>query len=162
MTMDDGCGPDMTSDDDFRAKFCALCETRRLSFGQLCAQAGVDQGAATEAIARGTYGLPASQSILVPLLNVFGLDLSWLLAGHSAPAPRQLGRRFELFELVYQFALRNEIPKSHRRVLIAHAMEKLDSQPTHSLKMAARVGIPRTMADIAYLYQRLCDEGAFE
>jgi hypothetical protein len=162
MSFDEGFHLGMTSDDDFRAKFAALMTYHELSFSALCAQAGVDQNVAQTAIELGTYGLQQHSTTLQRLLSPLGMDLSWLLNAPSEYAQSIEDKRLELFELVFEFAIRNEIPRSHRKPLIKRVMQKLDSAPANSLNIAARVGLPRTMSDVAYIYQDLLREGGLE
>lgn len=159
MSFDDGFQLGMTSDDDFRAKFMALMRFHNVKFEDWCRVAGVNPNTAQDAINRGTYGLPATSGTLQQMLCVYGMDLSWLINGPAVRDTSTDAKRLELFELVYQFALRNDIPKKHRQVLIENVMAKIDNAPSTSVRLAARVGVPRTMADVGYLYKDLLRRG---
>lgn len=163
MTFDDGFNPEMTSDEDFRAKFAALLYERGIGFPELCKQVRVDPGMAQRAIEQGTYGLPENTQVLQRLLAPFQLDLSWLLLGSTKLPNAKNDRPFALRKLVWQYIFADEnFPWRHRGPLLGHIERMFDEKPDHSLQYAARTGLPRTMLDVGYIYQRLQRQGYFD
>lgn len=168
MSFDEGYNPDMTSDEDFRAKFAYLLDEYQVTFSAMCSRSGVDESQAFRAISQGTYGLPGTATTLQRLLVVFGLGLEWLLSGealrstakhgHTAvasPEVRQRRRR-QLRALTWDFIIRYGIPRAHRRPLVEYVLSTLENRPTHTLLKAARpAAVPRTMTDVGYLYNQM-------
>lgn len=163
MTFDDGFHPEMTSSEDFRAKFAALLHDRGIGLPELCRTVGVDPGTAQRAIEQGTYGLSANTQVLQRLLAFFRLDLSWLLLSPANFPKSRDERRFSLRQLVWQFVLADEdFPWMHRVPLVEYVVRIFDEKPAHSLQVAARTGLPRTVLDVGYIYERLLRQGYFD
>jgi transcriptional regulator with XRE-family HTH domain len=175
-SFDDGFHLGMTSSDDFRSKFVSLMDERNISAKAMCQRAGVSLDDGMRAIQMGSMGLPNTLPTLQRLLAVFGVDISWLLNGpeyvqqkkrvegkepledHEAT---ELSKRRALRTLVWDFIIRNQVPPTHRRPLVLYVLDLLESKPRHTMKIAARIPVPRTVMDVAYLYERLLAEGFF-
>lgn len=177
MSFDEGFNPEMTSDEDFQAKFAALLQEHNLGLPDLCVRAGVPYATAYEAIKKGAYGLHETQNTLHRLLQVFGLGIDYLLVG-MAPAtgapkfqPHRnepeseasaMDRRRRVRTLAWDFCIRANITRSHRRALATYCVSLVDGKPTHTLLKAARHRVPRTVTDVAYIYDQLLRDGFFQ
>lgn len=169
MSFDDGDGSMMNSDADFRARFVGAMTEAGLTFNQLCAKAGVDTVQAKEAIAKGTYGLPATLPILQCLLRALGLDESYLFGSYHQQAPTggrasTVDRRRQVRTLAWDFGLRSSPKISNPRIrqLADYCANLINVRPSTSVLQAARPPIPRTTLDVAFIYKRLDQQGYFD
>lgn len=182
MSSDEGFNPEMTSDEDFQAKFAALLDEYNINLAELCRRVGTSEADAREAIREGTYGLPQTSNTLQRLLAPFGLGIDYLLGTSSTPshAPWQIAKhdqscsptrdqmvlspidqRRALRTLTWQFNIRNNVPRPHRRIFATYIVEQYGAKLGHTLVRAARPGAPRSMTDFAYIYNRLLRQGFF-
>lgn len=159
MSFDEG----LTSNEDFRAKFAAAMNETGIGIEVLCRRAGVDRAAAMDAMSRGTNGLPGTLPILSRLLQVLGVDEAWLLSPIDVrPQSSWKERRRALRALVWDFFLRQEVPKHRRKPFLEFCLSLLDARPKHTMAIATRPAVPRTTLEVAYLYDRMVKQGDFE
>lgn len=167
MTSDDGFGSDFTSGSDLRARFAAAIQESGMTFSEVCRRAGVSETEAQQAIEEGTYGFPRTMNVLVPLMNVLGLDNSYIGRSGSGPNLRKKSKmevRRAARTLAWDFALRNKkrVPRSHRRPLASYCADLAAARLSHTVVKAARPQAPRTTIDVSFIYERLLREGFFD
>ena len=160
MTFDDGQSPsDLTSADDFRARFRAAMEVEGVrSWKELCDAAEVDPAKAQRAIELGSRGLPETTELLSRLAMVLGRDINWVITG-TVPQSIDFRKHIEesVIKLVREFIYKRNVPRSQRQILLDEALRKVRSLRCHTMQGAFRVGVPRTWLHIADIYDRLFD-----
>lgn len=164
MTFDDGADSQFrTSHEDFRSKVAALLEESGTSFREACKTAGLDPAAVQNALERGTYGMPGTLTVINQFLAQFGVGIDWLLAPTGPEVPGCDEKRLKLRKLTWDFMLRDaKFPSMDRRPFVNYVLSLLDARQTSTMRLAARTAIPRTMVDLAFLYDRLVKEGFFK
>lgn len=128
MTFDDGSGSNCDGwDSDFRAKINALLQEHQIGFEAVCRSVGLDPSQVLRAIEEGTYGFPASATLLSRFMSYFHLPLDALLAGELKLHDRKKEKRLQLRNLVWQFILSDErFPWQHRRPFVEYVVGLLD------------------------------------
>lgn len=164
MTFDDGCGSDMTSGSDLRARFATAIQESGMSFEEVCRRSEVTVAEAREAIEAGTYELHRTMPILQRLISTIGIDSSYIFQSGPLSFERKTLRdkRREARTLAWSYMLRNRVPRRRRRAFAEYIASLVNDGRTATVTGAARPPVPRTMLDVAFLYGRLQREGFFE
>jgi hypothetical protein len=162
MSFDEGPTDGLTSDSDFRHKMAALLDEYQISFQSLCIRANVDYWKAHYAVEQGALGLPANLPILQQLLFPLGFDINYFLSPTPISVKSEPEKRRQLRTLVWDYIIRGDIPREHRRPLVEYVLSLLQSRPTSTMRLAARVGIPRTMTDVAFVYEDMKRRGLIQ
>lgn len=159
MSMEDGVCTAFDND-TIKARLRAAMAEEGISWQALCASAGVASDVAQRAVEAGTDGLPQALPVFQRLSIALGRGPDWLISGSSGPESsfrETLQERVR--QLVWLYVYKAPLPATEGDRLMKHYEKVFKSLTCATPQAAFRRGLPRTIRDVAYAYERMNTSG---
>jgi transcriptional regulator with XRE-family HTH domain len=131
---------------------------RGIRQAELCRLANISESQLLRAVELDSDGFPETLEILRLIATELQRDLNWLITG-VGDSPFPIPQPEQVYALVFDYFEVKPAPKSQKTAVLNYIQGKLNQLTVPTARAAYRSGIPRTVSDVARIYDELFPNG---